>query len=144
MAGDLELGDAAAERAYQDSVANEKNDDLDEYSALVRYISTYRDPKAAGADVEDEEEEKKKPWYKRKKAKKGPIGAFETPAEWLETDLATGLSSVEVENRRKKTGWNELSAEKENMLLKFIGFFQGPVLYGMLSSLVTFLIRIVD
>ena len=44
--------------------------------------------------------------------------------------MKQGLSGLEVERRRKQSGWNELSAEKENMLLKFIGFFQGPVLYG--------------
>ena len=36
---------------------------------------------------------------------------------------------MEVERRRKSSGWNELSTEKENMILKFIGFFRGPILY---------------
>lgn len=36
---------------------------------------------------------------------------------------------MEVERRRKSTGWNELTTEKENMILKFIGFFRGPILY---------------
>lgn len=36
---------------------------------------------------------------------------------------------MEVERRRKTAGWNELSTEKENMILKFIGFFRGPILY---------------
>ena len=38
---------------------------------------------------------------------------------------------MEVERRRKYSGWNELTTEKENMLLKFLGFFRGPILYGM-------------
>ena len=27
-------------------------------------------------------------------------------------------------------GWNELSSEKENMFIKFLMFFTGPILYG--------------
>lgn len=38
---------------------------------------------------------------------------------------------MEVERRRKFSGWNELTTEKENMLLKFVGFFRGPILYGL-------------
>jgi hypothetical protein len=44
--------------------------------------------------------------------------------------MREGLNPMEVERRRRMTGWNELAAEKENMLLKFVGFFRGPVLYG--------------
>ena len=37
----------------------------DEYTALQKYISTYRDPKAAAAeDGTDDGPVKKKPWYK--------------------------------------------------------------------------------
>ena len=52
------------------------------------------------------------------------------PLEWLETDMKTGLTSATVESRRKKTGWNELTTEKENPFLKFLGYFRGPILYG--------------
>jgi hypothetical protein len=37
----------------------------DEYTALQKYISTYRDPKAAAAEAgEGDGEKKKKPWWK--------------------------------------------------------------------------------
>lgn len=126
MAGDLELGNHAADDG---SIKNEKGGELDEYSNLVRYISEYRDPHAN--KVEEEEEPKKKGFFS-KKSKKGPLGAFDAPAEWLETDMTAGLTTAEADARRKKTGWNELSADKENLFLKFIGFFKGPVLYSTL------------
>jgi hypothetical protein len=48
----------------------------------------------------------------------------------LETDIKQGISSHEVETRRKRYGWNEITTEKENLFIKFLGFFTGPVLYG--------------
>ena len=52
------------------------------------------------------------------------------PEEWLEADIKQGLSNQDVESRRKRFGWNEITTEKENLFLKFLGFFTGPVLYG--------------
>lgn len=66
---------------------------------------------------EEEPEEKKKPWWKGGGAAQGKKhGDFVTPTEWLNTDMRQGLNEVEVERRRKGAGWNELSAEKENMV----------------------------
>ena len=48
----------------------------------------------------------------------------------LEADIKQGITSHEVEVRRKRYGWNEITTEKENLFLKFLGFFTGPVLYG--------------
>ena len=53
----------------------------------------------------------------------------------LEADIKQGISSHEVEQRRKRYGWNEITTEKENLFIKFLGFFTGPVLYGKLSPL---------
>ena len=50
----------------------------------------------------------------------------------MHTDMKQGLPNGEVENRRRKTGYNELTTEKENMFLKFLSYFQGPILYGTL------------
>lgn len=71
-------------------------------------------------------------WQFWKKATQEGAGAsgFVTPADWLKTDMRQGLDPTEVERRRKYTGWNELTTEKENMFLKFVGFFRGPILYG--------------
>ena len=133
MAGDLETGNLAEEHAIRNSIGgNEKEVELDEYSNLVRYISTYRD-KVSAVEVDDDDEEydeMKRPWYAFWRKEAGPQGAINIPAEWLETDISRGLSSDEVEKRRRKAGFNELADIKENLFLKFVGFFRGPVLYG--------------
>lgn len=53
------------------------------------------------------------------------------PDELLNTDPATGLTDEEVIKRRKKFGLNKLAEEKENMILKFIMFFVGPIQFVM-------------
>ena len=134
---DLENGDPKRERiSFADAWDPDK--DEGEYANLIRYISTYRDRRfskapsqVSGDDVADASEKKKAPFYKRWFTNSsGPGELFEVPEDWLLTDIKTGLSSAEVEARRKKTGWNELATEKENMFLKFIGYFKGPILYG--------------
>jgi magnesium-transporting ATPase (P-type) len=105
----------------------------DEYTALQKYISTYRDPKAHDPNAEVIEDDVKQPWYKfgsKKKAAGADPGAV--PDEMLEADIKQGISSAEVEQRRKRYGWNEITTEKENLFIKFLGFFTGPVLYGKL------------
>jgi hypothetical protein len=52
------------------------------------------------------------------------------PEEWLEADIKQGISNQDVENRRKRFGWNEIVTEKENLFIKFLMFFTGPILYG--------------
>ncbi|KAK7918152.1 hypothetical protein PG985_010026 [Apiospora marii] len=114
-----------------------ENPYMDEYKALVRFVDTYRDPNAEGEEEENfEGEGKKAPWWAFWKSGKSGASTkskseFQTPSEWVKTDMHKGLDNLEVERRRKQSGWNELAAEKENMLLKFIGFFRGPVLYVM-------------
>lgn len=126
MANDLENGNADKET---DAFANQP--DEGEYGNLIRYISQYRDGRRAS--TVGSEAPKKKHWWQR--AAKGAGGeGFETPEEWLNTDMKQGLSSHEVEQRRKKTGWNELTTEKENMFLKFLSYFTGPILYGKLTT----------
>lgn len=134
---DLENGDAKRERiSFADGWDPDK--DEGEYANLIRYISTYRDRRfskapsqASEQDAHDATQKKKQPFFKRLLGQSsGPGDLYEVPEEWLDTDIKQGLSSAEVENRRKKTGFNELTTEKENMLLKFIGYFRGPILYG--------------
>ncbi len=128
---DLENGSAKEEARRDASFANDASPG-DEYSSLVRFISTYRDGRAdvqAAADDDDDKGQPAKRHWWSATAKDGGEG-FDAPLEWLETDLKTGLSSAVVEQRRKKTGWNELTSEKENPFLKFLGYFRGPILYG--------------
>lgn len=53
------------------------------------------------------------------------------PEELLQTDMNTGLTMSEVEERRKKYGLNQMKEELENPFLKFIMFFVGPIQFVM-------------
>lgn len=119
------------------------NDRPDEYTALQKYISTYRDPKAGtpeGQAADAADAGKGKAWWQfwrsgnSSKATGGDPGVV--PEEWLEADIKQGISNSDVESRRKRFGWNEITTEKENLFIKFLGFFTGPVLYGK-SSLIS-------
>lgn len=134
---DLENGDPKRERiSFADGWDPDK--DEGEYANLIRYISTYRDRRfskapsqVSGDDVADASQPKKLPFYRRILGQSSKAGdLYEVPEEWLNTDIKQGLTAHEVEERRKKTGFNELVTEKENMLVKFIGYFRGPILYG--------------
>ncbi|CRL20740.1 ATPase, P-type, H+ transporting proton pump [Penicillium camemberti] len=125
---DVENGERHTREAGEES-------NLDEYSALNRYISTAqanRRGSTSSAGALSTGSEKKKPWWKfGGNAAGGVQDGFVTPDEWLQTDLRSGLSSADIEPRRKKTGWNELVTEKTNIFLQFIGYFRGPILYVM-------------
>ncbi|KAM0556951.1 hypothetical protein ACHAPJ_005629 [Fusarium lateritium] len=109
------------------------DESLGEYPALDHYISNYREDRRRSV-ADDDRKVKKKHWWQfgsgvdtqeDAPVKKG------IPESWLETDVTTGLASSEVEGRRKISGWNELTSDKENMFAKFLGFFTGPILYVM-------------
>ncbi|KAJ5886520.1 Plasma membrane ATPase [Penicillium subrubescens] len=126
-APDVENGDR-----HRDTDVNDGN--LDEYSALNRYISTARDGRRGSTSSAGalSTQEKKKPFWKFwAKQGDGVEEGWQCPDEWLETDLRSGLSSSDIEPRRKKCGWNELVTEKTNIFIQFIGYFRGPILYVM-------------
>ncbi|KAM0228991.1 hypothetical protein ACHAP5_011783 [Fusarium lateritium] len=114
------------------SVADEN---LGEYPALDRYISTYRDDRCQSVvDGPEGGKVKKKHWWQFGSGlhtEEEPAAKKGSPDSWFDTDIKTGLSSDEVEHRRKISGWNELTSEKENQFAKFLGFFTGPILYVM-------------
>jgi H+-transporting ATPase len=136
---DVEKGDTSTEkrRSYSDP---SDFSNLDEYTALQKYITAYRDPRAAVVDDEEDtrkdaaDAKKGKSWWmfwrrgQSKHAKTSDPGVV--PEDWLNTDISKGVSESEVEGRRKLFGWNELTTEKENMFLKFLLYFTGPILYG--------------
>ncbi|UZJ52540.1 hypothetical protein CBS101457_001860 [Exobasidium rhododendri] len=111
----------------------------DEYTQLIEFI---RSQKTATADEEggnDTHIVKKRsfltPW-KVKEIRVNKNGeaeevAAKVPTSWLETDMARGLNDSEVQKRRAAFGWNELESPSENLFLKFVGFFKGPILYAM-------------
>ncbi|KAJ5538095.1 hypothetical protein N7494_007574 [Penicillium frequentans] len=107
---------------------------LDEYSALNRYISTARDGRrgSTSSAAAQSHKEGKKPWYKFGGAKgDGVEDGWQAPEDWLETDLRAGLNAGDIEPRRKKCGYNELVTEKTNIFIQFLGYFRGPILYVM-------------
>lgn len=53
------------------------------------------------------------------------------PEELLQTDTIHGLTEAEVTSRRKKFGLNQMKEEKENLILKFLGYFVGPIQFVM-------------
>lgn len=53
------------------------------------------------------------------------------PEDLLQTDTRTGLTAAEVEQRRKKYGLNQMKEEKENLILKFLMYFVGPIQFVM-------------
>lgn len=130
-APDVENGD----RSRSNADPNDDYANLDEYTALNRYISTARDRRrgstsSAGEALQSQKKKSSWAFWKKKDDGYGTDGTFVAPEEWLETDIRTGLRSSDIEPRRKKTGWNELETEHQNMLLQFIGYFRGPILYG--------------
>ncbi|OAX79977.1 plasma membrane ATPase [Emergomyces africanus] len=60
-----------------------------------------------------------------------PGGARPVPEELLNTDTRHGLTDQEVLARRKKYGLNQMKEEKENMVLKFLSYFVGPIQFVM-------------
>lgn len=109
---------------------------MDEYTALQNYITLYREKRPAEG-VQDEAIKLPKWWQIWKPEPKiAPGGQHVTvPSDWLNTELRTGLGTHDVEARRKRYGWNEITSEKTNLFKQFLGYFTGPVLYGKLHSI---------
>lgn len=64
-----------------------------------------------------------------------PGGGRVVPEDMLQTDTRVGLTESEVLARRKKYGLNQMKEEKENLILKFFGFFIGPIQFVMEVSI---------
>lgn len=58
-------------------------------------------------------------------------GARVVPEDQLATSRELGLTEQEVHIRRKKWGMNQMKEEKENMLIKFLWYFVGPIQFVM-------------
>jgi hypothetical protein len=63
-----------------------------------------------------------------------PGGGRVVPEDQLQTDSRVGLTEAEVINRRRKWGLNQMKEERENMILKFLMFFVGPIQFVMVSQ----------
>ncbi len=60
-----------------------------------------------------------------------PVVGRVVPEDQLQTDTRIGLTEQEVLARRKKYGMNQMKEEKENLILKFLGYFIGPIQFVM-------------
>ncbi|KAK6083466.1 plasma-membrane proton-efflux P-type ATPase [Seiridium cupressi] len=115
--------------------------DLPEYEALDRYITNYdaeRRASMASSAGDKSKKKKKKKWWQFWKSDpvehtdEHPVKEVgKAPDNWLNAHIKEGIASSAVEERRKRFGWNELTAEKEDMLEKIFGYFRGPILYIM-------------
>lgn len=117
-----------------------RRSDLDEYEQLDRFITNYDNERRASMATGSGPRRRKPKWWQFWKSSAGepeaalqPVQRGMPPETWLETDIRNGLAHAEVEERRGRFGWNELTAEKENMFQKVLSYFQGPILYGMLQ-----------
>ncbi|GME79942.1 unnamed protein product [[Candida] boidinii] len=95
---------------------NEDDDDIEDIDQLVMDLQSNH---GLDDDDDDDEEEHDASSFK------------EVPEELLQTNPATGLTNDEVTKRRKKYGLNQMSEDKENMILKFCMFFIGPIQFVM-------------
>jgi H+-transporting ATPase len=94
-------------------------------------------PQEAAEQEEAPKEEAKKeevspPPGKEEQEEKGEPAAYEDMSleetlKKLDTDSEKGLSQSEAEERLEKYGLNTLKEEKANPLLKFLGYFWGPI-----------------
>ncbi|KAL5405888.1 plasma membrane H+-ATPase [Paraphaeosphaeria minitans] len=94
----------------------EEDEDID---ALIEELES----QDAGVDYDEEEE-----------VQAGT--ARVVPEELLQTDVRVGLTASEVISRRKKFGLNQMKEEKENLVLKFLMFFVGPIQFVMEAAAV--------
>lgn len=141
-AGDNIEADAGNPDHSDSTTAADEVNNLGEYAALERYISIYRDGANCNEEaLPDDDETGGRRWWrfwKRRRDQKKSANSDRTTAteSWLETDIRCGLRFSDVDERRMQSGWNELSAEKENPVAKFFGFFTGPILYGTCALLI--------
>lgn len=105
--------------ATKNSAPTPDEDEDEDIDALIEELESQ------DAGVEEEEEVSQ------------PGNARTIPEEMLNTSTTTGLTATEVLARRKKYGMNQMKEEKENLLLKFLGFFIGPIQFVMEVSSAT-------
>ncbi|KAG9256377.1 uncharacterized protein F5Z01DRAFT_650000 [Emericellopsis atlantica] len=101
-------------------------------------------PKPAADEEEDEDmdaliedlESEDGHQFEEEEEDTNPGGGRTVPEDMLQTDSRVGLTESEVTARRKKYGLNQMKEEKENLLLKFLGFFIGPIQFVMEAAAV--------
>lgn len=105
---------SATEPTTEKVEKNPSDDEEDDIDQLVLDLQSHK-----GLDDEESEEEDDGASFKA------------VPEELLKTDISTGLTSDEVSKRRKKYGLNQMAEDSENLVLKFVMFFVGPIQFVM-------------
>ncbi|EDN09810.1 plasma membrane ATPase [Histoplasma capsulatum] len=107
---------AAASAAHEEKKPPlpEEEDEDEDMDALIEELES----QDGHIDIEDDEDGE-------------PGGARPVPDELLTTDTRHGLTDAEVVARRKKYGLNQMKEEKENLILKFLSYFVGPIQFVM-------------
>lgn len=106
--------DEKAEPSHKPAVDDDDEEEDEDMDALIDELESQ--------DGHAEEEEE---------ADENPATGRVVPEDQLQTDTRTGLTEAEVLARRKKYGLNQMAEEKENLILKFLGYFVGPIQFVM-------------
>jgi H+-transporting ATPase len=114
---DEKRGQAPPTHAHKAPVAEDEEPDED-MDALIEDLESQD-----GHEVDEEEETQ-------------PGGGRVVPEDQLQTDSRVGLTEAEVIARRRKWGLNAMKEEQENMILKFLMFFVGPIQFVMEAAAV--------
>ena len=112
--GEFTGQEKAAPVQEHDEKKRQDDDEDEDMDALIAELESH------DGHIEEEDEET------------GEAGeARPVPEELLQTDTRMGLTDDEVTARRKKYGLNQMKQEKENMILKFLSYFVGPIQFVM-------------
>lgn len=114
---DEKRGQAPPTHSHKAPVAEDEEPDED-MDALIEDLESQD-----GHEVDEEEETQ-------------PGGGRVVPEDQLQTDSRVGLTEAEVIARRRKWGLNAMKEEQENMILKFLMFFVGPIQFVMEAAAV--------
>ncbi|KAI9836191.1 MAG: plasma membrane H+-ATPase [Sarea resinae] len=119
-AGHVDNGDDVAHPKKDLGVPGGEDEEDEDMDALIDELES----QDGHIDQEDEEEEV------------AAGGARPVAEDLLQTDTRHGLTDEEVISRRKKFGMNQMKEEKENLVLKFLGYFIGPIQFVMEAAAV--------
>ncbi|KAK6347046.1 plasma membrane H+-ATPase [Orbilia brochopaga] len=113
LSNDPEKHEPTAEK--QEGIPIDDDEDIEDIDALIDDLES-----EDGHIFEEDEEDEV-----------GGASARPVPEDLLKTDTRLGLTSAEVETRRKRYGLNQMKEEKENLVLKFFMYFVGPIQFVM-------------
>lgn len=130
---DLEQGTQSEKASPRHSSDSDQKANLsgDEYERLLNYVDIESGRSSQSEEEKEEKVQRKRIWYMPWKFRTVSQQKTDVPNEWLRTNMSRGLSESEVNERRSRVGYNELESAHVNPWLKFMSYFQGPILYVM-------------